>query len=250
ADTTVETALAGQVVTTAWEGERSVPVRVRLPFQERMDESRIKNIVVAAPDGTFVPLHAIADIHFEVGNASIFREGNVRFLALKFNVENRDIGSVVREAQKHFDSLGALPDGYYAEWGGQWENQQRAAQRLEMVVPLSLLVVFGLLFMALGSARSAVIILLTAPFVMAGGVIALHLVSIPLSISAAIGFIALLGQVALAGLLVVSAIEQYRLSGMNFDEAIIQGCKQRMRAVLMVAVLGMLGLLPMVLSTA
>src|SRR5690606_21300180 len=94
ADTTVETALAGQVVTTAWEGERSVPVRVRLPFQERMDESRIKNIVVAAPDGTFVPLHAIADIHFEVGNASIFREGNVRFLALKFNVENRDIGSV------------------------------------------------------------------------------------------------------------------------------------------------------------
>lgn len=250
ADTTVETALAGQVVTTAWEGERSVPVRVRLPFQERMDESRIKNIVVAAPDGTFVPLHAIADIHFEVGNASIFREGNVRFLALKFNVEERDIGSVVREAQQHFNSLGHLPDGYYAEWGGQWENQQRAAERLEMVVPLSLLVVFGLLFMALGSARSAFIILLSAPFVMAGGVIALHIVSIPLSISAAIGFIALLGQVALAGLLVVSAIEQYRLSGMNFDEAIIQGCKQRMRAVLMVAVLGMLGLLPMVLSTA
>ena len=213
ADTAVETALAGKVVTTAWEGERSVPVRVRLPFEDRMDEARIREIQVSAPDGTFVPLHALADISFKVGNSSIFREGNARYMALKFNVQGRDMGSVVKDAIAAFNKNVKMPEGYIAQWGGQWENQQRASERLKIVVPLSLLVVFVLLFSALGSARSASIILLTAPFVMIGGIVALHLTGIDLSISAAIGFIALLGQVALAGLLVLSAVENLRREG-------------------------------------
>ncbi|MDX3904190.1 MAG: CusA/CzcA family heavy metal efflux RND transporter [Pigmentiphaga sp.] len=249
ADTAVETALAGKVVTTAWEGERSVPVRVRLPYADRMDEARIRDIPVAAQGGTYVPLHAIAHIGFKVGNASIFREGNARYMALKFNVEGRDMGSVVREAMATFARDVHLPEGYIAQWGGQWENQQRAAARLKIVVPLSLLVVFVLLFSALGSARSASIILLTAPFAMIGGIAALHLTGIDLSISAAIGFIALLGQVALAGLLVLSAVENLRRDGVALLPALVEGAAERMRSVLMVALLGLIGLLPMALST-
>ncbi len=249
ADTAVETAMAGKVVTTAWEGERSVPVRVRLPFADRMDETRIRDIFVAAPDGTYVPLHAIAAIGFKVGNASIFREGNSRYMALKFNVEGRDMGSVVKDAIAIFEKNVQLPEGYVAQWGGQWENQQRAVARLKVVVPLSLLVVFALLFSALGGARSASIILLTAPFAMIGGIIGLHLTGIDLSISAAIGFIALLGQVALAGLLVLSAVETLRRQGVALVPALVEGAAERMRSILMVSLLGLIGLLPMALST-
>ena len=249
ADTAVETALAGKVVTTAWEGERSVPVRVRLPFADRMDEARIKDISVATPNGNYVPLSAIATIGFKVGNASIFREGNSRYMALKFNVEGRDIGSVVKDTLAVFAKEIKLPEGYIAQWGGQWENQQRAAARLKVVIPLSLLVVFVLLFSALGGARSAFLILLTAPFAMVGGVVALYLTGIDLSISAAIGFIALLGQVALAGLLVISAVEGLRREGVALIPALIEGTAERMRSILMVTCLGLLGLLPMALST-
>lgn len=249
ADTAVETALAGKVVTTAWEGERSVPVRVRLPYVDRMDEARIREIQVSAPDGTYVPLHALASISFKVGNSSIFREGNARYMALKFNVQGRDMGSVVKEAIAAFKKDVKMPEGYIAQWGGQWENQQRASARLKIVVPLSLLVVFVLLFSALGSARSASIILLTAPFAMIGGIVALHLTGIDLSISAAIGFIALLGQVALAGLLVLSAVENLRREGVALVPALIEGAAERMRSILMVALLGLIGLLPMALST-
>jgi len=226
-----------------------VPVRVRLPFPNRMDEARIREIQVATPDGNYVPLGAIATVGFKVGNASIFREGNSRYMALKFNVEGRDIGSVVKDTFEAFDRDIKLPEGYIAQWGGQWENQQRAAARLKVVIPLSLLVVFVLLFSALGSARSAVLILLTAPFAMVGGVIALHLTGIDLSISAAIGFIALLGQVALAGLLVLSAVEDLRRDGVAMIPALIEGTAERMRSILMVTCLGLLGLLPMALST-
>ncbi|GGX35790.1 cation transporter [Pigmentiphaga litoralis] len=249
ADTAVETALAGKVVTAVWEGERSVPVRVRLPFANRMDEARIREILVATPDGNYVPLGAIASVGFKVGNASIFREGNSRYMALKFNVSGRDIGSVVKDTFEVFDRDIKLPEGYIAQWGGQWENQQRAAARLKVVIPLSLLVVFVLLFSALGSARSALLILLTAPFAMIGGVLALHLTGIDLSISAAIGFIALLGQVALAGLLVLSAVEDLRRDGVAMIPALIEGTAERMRSILMVTCLGLLGLLPMALST-
>ncbi|WP_295855568.1 CusA/CzcA family heavy metal efflux RND transporter [uncultured Xylophilus sp.] len=250
AESAVEIALAGKVVTTLWEGEHGVPVRVRLPYADRMDEAAIREIAVAAPGGGTVPLHAVATIGIEVGNSSIFREGNARFMALKFNVRDRDIGSVVKEALAAVDAQVPIPEGYQAVWGGEWENQQRAAARLKVVIPLSLLIVFALLYGALGQARSALLILATAPFAMVGGVAALHLTGIDLSISAAIGFIALLGQVALVGLLVVSAVESLRRDqGMPLLAALVEGTAERMRSVLLVALLALLGLLPMAVST-
>ncbi|WPB55529.1 CusA/CzcA family heavy metal efflux RND transporter [Xylophilus sp. GOD-11R] len=249
ADTAVEVALAGRVVTTMWEGEHGVPVRVRLPYVDRMDEARIREIAVPAPDGRPVPLHALASVGVKIGNASIFREGNARYMALKFNVEGRDIGSVVGDALHAFGQVAKLPEGYQAVWGGEWENQRRASARLRIVVPLSLLVVFALLFAALGEARSAGVILLCAPFAMVGGIAALHLTGIELSISAAIGFIALLGQVALAGLLVLSAVEGLRRQGLPLVQALVQGTAERMHSLLLVTLLGLLGLLPMALST-
>jgi len=249
ADTAVEVALAGRVVTTLWEGEHGVPVRVRLPYVDRMDEARIREIAVPAPDGRPVPLHALASVGVKIGNSSIFREGNARYMALKFNVEERDIGSVVGDAVDALRSIGPLPEGYQAVWGGEWENQRRASARLSIVVPLSLLVVFALLFGALGQARSAGVVLLSVPFAMVGGIAALHLTGIDLSLSAAIGFIALLGQVALVGLLVLSAVETLRRQGMPMLQALVQGTAERMHSVLLVTLLALLGLLPMALST-
>ena len=249
AQKTLEVALAGNVATTLWEGEYPVPVRVRLPYVDRMDEERIRNIAIPLPDGGSVPLGSVGTVSMKIGNSSIFREGNARYMALKFNVEGRDIGSVVKDTLSTFKQNVKLPEGYIAQWGGEWENQQRAAARLKVVIPLSLIVVYALLFGALGQARSAGIIFLCAPFALVGGIAALHLAHIELSISAAIGFIALLGQVALAGLLVVSAVEDLRRQGMPLMQALIEGTAERMRSIILVALLALLGLLPMALST-
>lgn len=249
AQKTLEVALAGNVATTLWEGEYPVPVRVRLPYVDRMDEERIRNIAIPLPEGGSVPLGSVGTVSMKIGNSSIFREGNARYMALKFNVEGRDIGSVVKDTLATFKKNVTLPEGYQAVWGGEWENQQRAAARLKVVVPLSLVIVFALLFGALGQARSAGVILLCAPFAMVGGIAALHLAHIELSISAAIGFIALLGQVALAGLLVVSAVEDLRRQGMPLMQALIEGAAERMRSIVLVSLLALLGLLPMALST-
>jgi len=249
AQKTLAGALAGDVATTLWEGEYPVPVRVRLPYADRMDEEQVRQIAIPLPSGGSVPLHAVGSVGIQIGNSSIFREGNARYMALKFNVEGRDIGSVVKDTLAAFKDKVRVPDGYQAIWGGEWENQQRAAARLKVVVPLSLLVVYALLFGALGQARSAGVILLCAPFTMVGGIAALHLAHIELSISAAIGFIALLGQVALAGLLVVSAVEELRRQGMPMLQALVAGTAERMRSIVLVALLALLGLLPMALST-
>lgn len=249
AQKTLELALAGDIATTLWEGERGVPVRVRLPYVNRMDESSIRDIAIPTAAGGSVPLHAVGSVSVKIGNASIFRENNARYMALKFNVEGRDIGSVVKDTLATFQAKVHVPDGYQAVWGGEWENQQRASQRLQVVVPLSLLIVFALLFSALGQARSSFVILLCAPFTMVGGIAALHFTGIELSISAAIGFIALLGQVALAGLLVISSVESLRRQDVPLLEALVQGAVERMRSVLLVAMLALLGLLPMAMST-
>src|SRR5262249_13636746 len=162
----------------------------------------------------------------------------------KFNVEGRDMGSVIDEAQKVVADKVKPPDGHYFVWGGEFENQQRAMARLRIVVPVALLVVLVLLYSALGSARSALAVILTAPFARTGGVFALLIAGIPLSVSAAVGFIALLGQVSLAGLLVVSAIENRRRDGRPLAEALVHGPVARFRALVMAASLAILGLLP------
>ena len=245
----IETALAGKVVTEWWEGGRPVPVRVRLPRSEKADVERIAAITVTTPSGARIPLRELADIQFAIGLASINREANSRYLALKFNVEGRDMGSVVRDAMAAVTQRVKVPEGYFFVWGGEFENQQRAMARLQVIVPVAILIVLGLLYSALNSGRAAAVILAAMPFAMTGGVFALHLAHIPLSVSATIGFIALLGQVSLMGLLVVSAAEQRQWAGEELLEAILAGAAERLRPVLMASLLAMLGLLPMALST-
>ncbi|MGX2040320.1 efflux RND transporter permease subunit [Methylocaldum sp. MU1018] len=249
AQDTIETALAGKVVTELWQAERPVPVRVILPDAERSEMEQIGNLAVPAPSGARVPLREIADIRVERGRTSIEREANRRFLALKFNVEGRDLGSVVHDAMRAVEDKIAVPEGHFLAWGGEFENQQRAMARLGVIVPVAVLIVLGLLYSALQSALSAVAILLSVPFAMTGGVFVLLLSGIPLSVSAAIGFIALLGQMSLMGLLVLSATEERRRAGQPLTDAVLSGAADRLRPVLMASTLALLGLLPMAVST-
>jgi cobalt-zinc-cadmium resistance protein CzcA len=244
----VETSLQGRVVTALWEGERPVPVRILFPSTERDDPEAIGSIPVPVSGGGRIPLHGLASVTMDTGRACINREANSRVLALKFNVEGRDMGSVVAEARAAVDRGVKPPDGHYFVWTGEFENQARAMRRLAMIVPVSLLAVFSLLYMALQSARSAAAVLAIAPFAMTGGAFALLLGRIDVSVSAAVGFIALLGQVSLAALLVISAIDARRRAGDDLDGAIVSGSVTRLRAVLMTALLAILGLAPMAAS--
>ena len=245
----VRTALGGDVPTEYWQNERPVPVRVIFPQAERDDEERIGNILVPAADGGHVPLREVARIEKAMGKAAINRESNSRVLALKFNIEGRDMGSVVADAMAAVKRDVSVPEGNFLAWGGEFENQKRAMTRLSVIVPFSFLVVFALLYTALGSVTSAFTVLLVAPLAMSGGVFGLALAHIPLSVSAAVGFIALLGQVCLASLLVVSAVDERRRRGEALVPALSHGAASRFRAVLMTAMLAILGLTPMAIST-
>ena len=245
----IETALRGRVTTELWDHERPVPIRVMFPVAERDDETRIGDILVPTVGGGRVPLRDVAHIERALGRANINRESNSRLLALKFNVEGRDMGSVIKEAMAVVKRDVVVPEGNFLTWGGEFENQQRALGRLAVIVPLSFLVVFALLYLALGSARSAAAVLLAAPFAMSGGVLALAATGIPLSVSAAVGFITLLGQVCLASLLVVSAVDALHQQGVPLMTALVDGTAGRFRAVLMTAMLAMLGLMPAAVSS-
>lgn len=250
AQAVVETALAGRVATELWRGERVIPVRVRLPTAEKVDVSRIGGILVPAPSGARIPLRELAALRIAPARSSINREANSRTMALKFNVEGRDVGSAIEEAMAVVDAAVDPPEGTFLVWAGEFENQQRAIARLQVVIPVSLAVVLALLYGALQSGRAAIAILLVVPPALTGGAFALALAGEVLSVSAAVGFVALLGQVSLAGLLIAGAIESRRSAGLPLDAAVREGCRQRFRAVLMTALLAMLGLLPMAASSA
>jgi cobalt-zinc-cadmium resistance protein CzcA len=249
AQRTLETALAGRVATTMWEGERPVPVRLILPPATRDDAEKVGAVTVPSESGARVPLRDLAEIRVADGVASINREGNSRYLALKFNVEDRDMGSVVNDAIAIVGQRVKPPEGQYLVWGGEFENQQRAIARLKLIVPLALLTVLGLLYAAMNSGRSALAILLTVPFSLTGGAFALLVAGVPLSVSAAVGFIALLGQASLMGLLVLSAAEARRRNGEALRPALVAGAAERVRAVLMASLLALVGLLPMAVAT-
>lgn len=244
----VETALAGKIVSEIWQGERVVPVRVKVGGRDPDDLDSIGRILIPV-EGGHVPMSELVEIATVPGRASINRESNSRTMALKFNVDGRDLGSVIREAVARVGQDVVIPDGHYIVWAGEFENQERAMARLKIIVPISLLIILALLYGALGSGRSALAILLTAPFGLTGGIFGLWLTGIHLSVSAAIGFIALLGQVSLAGLLIVGAIEDRRREGFELLEAIVTGARERFRAVLLAGLLAMFALLPMALST-
>ena len=219
-----------------------------LPLETRDDPDKIGAVTVTGESGARIPLRDLATIRVAGGVASINREGNSRFLSLKFNIEGRDMGSVVKDAIATVGGNVQPPEGYYFVWGGEFENQRRATARLKLVVPLAVLTVLGLLYAAMNSGRSALVILLTVPFALTGGAFALLAAGVPLSVSAAVGFIALLGQVSLMGLLVLSAVEARRRNSEALRSALIEGASERLRPVLMASLLALVGLLPMALS--
>jgi cobalt-zinc-cadmium resistance protein CzcA len=223
---------------------------VRLPFATREDVGAIRRILLPLKDGVLVPISAIAQVHMDMGRAAITRENGRRYVGVRMNVRNRDLGSFVEEASRAVAKAVSLPEGYELTWGGEFENQQRAMARLRLVVPLALAITFVLLFSAFGRVIDALIVLLMVPFGLVGGVAGLAAAQMPLSVSAAVGFIALLGQAVLNGVLVVAAIRARLHEGKDPVTAAREGAMDRLRAVLMTALLASLGLLPAALSHA
>ena len=245
----IETAVAGKASSELWEGERHFSVTVRLDPQFRTLDA-LPRLLVTAASGAQIPLSQLARISQTSGAMNIARENGTRVAAVGIFIRDRDMGSVVADLQAAVAKDLKLPAGYEIIWSGEFENQQRAMKRLSWVVPLSILVIFLLLFDAFKSFRSALLIIANVPFALIGGIVALAVTGIPLSVSAAIGFIALFGQAVLNGVVMVTYYNQLRAQGMGMTEAVVQGSLTRLRTVLMTAMLAMLGLLPMALSHA
>ena len=243
----IEAALAGKAATQLWEGERKFAVAVRLPEAKRTMAS-LGQTLIPTPDGGYAQLGSVATIRETGGAMNIAREAGRRATAIGIFIKDRDMGSVVKDMQARVEKTVKLPPGYTIGWSGEFENQERAMQRLTVVVPLSLLLIFVLLFDAFKSFKMAALILLNVPLALIGGFVALWIFTIPLSVSAAIGFIALSGQAVLNGVVMLSGFQQLQNAGHSVVEAVKQGSMQRLRTVLMTAMLAALGLLPMALS--
>jgi cobalt-zinc-cadmium resistance protein CzcA len=244
----IDTALGGKVATEIWEGERRFGVAVRLEEHERRDIGGIKNILVDTPAGPRVPLAEVANLSVRSGNMNISRESGTRLVAIAVFIRGRDMGGIVQEAREKVAKNVVFPPGYYATFGGEFENQERAMKRLELIVPISVFLIFILLFHAFGSVRNAAVVLANIPLAAIGGIVALYVTGIHLSVSAAIGFIALFGQAVLNGVVMVSYFADLRAEGHSPREAVMTGATVRLRTVLMTALLAMLGLLPMAMS--
>ena len=243
----IETALGGREATTIWEGARRFAVVVRLKEDER-SLSQLRDILLTTPGGAFIPLSTVATFRTAGGSMNISRENGGRVVAIGVFIQDRDMGSVVADMKLEVAKEVKLPDGYTLSWSGEFENQERAMKRLSIIVPISILLIFILLFDAFSSFKSALLILLNIPLGMIGGIFALLVTGIPLSVSAAIGFIALFGQAVLNGVVMVSYFNQLKRAGATPEEAVTKGALARLRAVLMTGLLAMFGLMPMALS--
>ncbi len=244
----VETAFGGTVATKVREGERSFDLVVKLSPRAVSDVESIREIPVFGSKGERLTLGSVASVEVHPGFSAILREENARRIAVKLSVRGRDLGSLVQEAQRKVAQAAPLPPGYRLEWTGSFENQQRAVRRLEVVVPITLLAIFFLLFTAFDSGRFAMLILLNVPFAAIGGILALPIAGLTLSVSALVGFIALFGVSVQNGVLLVERIRELRRGGTSLDDAVREGALSRMRPVVMTAAMAALGLLPAALS--
>jgi cobalt-zinc-cadmium resistance protein CzcA len=246
----LEAAVGGKVVSTLYENLIPVDIVVRLPKEVRTSGSDLAELLVASPMGYSVPLSQIAQIHQVDAPAQINREDARRRLLVECNVRGRDIGGFVAEAKARLGEIeNELPTGYRLVWGGQFENQQRAMKRLGIVVPISLLLIFVMLISALRSLKSASLIMFNLPFAVIGGVAAMYLLDINLSVAATIGFIAVLGVAVEDGLVLVSFCDQLRAKGMQTLQAVYEACRLRVRPLVMTTATTLLGLLPMLYAT-
>ncbi|MBS1623086.1 MAG: efflux RND transporter permease subunit [Bacteroidetes bacterium] len=249
AQAVIEMAIGGKGATQIYEGERKFDIRVRYSPEYREDEQAIGMLMVPTLTGTKVPLKEIARIHTVTGPAFVYREGNKRFCAVKFSVRGRDLGSTIAEAQKKVGDKIKLGKGMSMEWKGEFENQVRAQKRLGQVVPISLTVIFILLFITFGSFQDAGLVILKVPFALIGGIWMLLLTGTNFSISAGVGFIALFGVCVQNGVLLISGFHEYMHMGYSLVDSIESTVRTRIRPVVMTAMMAAIGLLPAAIST-
>ena len=246
---TVQTALADNAVSTFYDGDRRFDVTLRLDDSFRSAVDDVGRLPITLADGvSSIPLSGVADIAVKQGASRVSREGVSRVVSVKCNLVNRDQGSFVKEAMAKVSEKVKLPVGYSMTWGGQFENQQRAMKRLEVIVPLSILLIFVILFWAFKSVRNALLVLLMIPFTLIGGLAGLGLAGLHLSVSAAVGFIALAGISVQNGVIMVEQFKHLIMEGQDLSSAILDGAIARLRPILMTALMAGLGLLPAALS--
>jgi cobalt-zinc-cadmium resistance protein CzcA len=245
----IELAIGGRSASTYFDGERRFDITVRYIPEARTDVAAIGSILVATKSGERVPLAELATIEVVNGASIIARRENRRMISVRTNIRGRDQGGFVADAQRQFASHIVLPAGYSVDWGGQFENLARARRRLAFILPLTIAVIFGLLFFAFGTVGEAGLVLLNVPFSLVGGIGALYLRGINLSVSAAVGFISLFGVAVMSGVLVVSDIKRRRLENVPPRDAVIQGALAQMRPVLMMVIVALLGMVPAARAT-
>jgi len=254
ANAVVAMAIGGVAASTLYEGVKTFDIRIRLPEEFRKTPTDIGNLLVPTQTGAKVPIKEIATITQKTGPCLIFRDDNQRYAAVKFSVRGRDMGSTIAEAQAKVNKAVSLKRGYSMEWQGDFENQQRAEKRLLQVVPVSLALIFLLLFTMFGNLRDAGLVFLNVPFAIVGGIMALHITGTNFSISAGIGFIALFGICIQDGVLLITVFKQNLLSikkGINANTlyaAIKLGVNSRIRPVMMTAMMAAIGLFPAAIS--
>jgi len=249
ANNIIEMAIGGKRVSTFYEGERRFDIRVRYSSEFRRSEKEIGKLLVPCTNGTKIPLREIADIRVQNGPAFVYREGNLRFIPIKFSVRGRDLGSTIAEAQEKVGAAVKLEKGFSLTWNGEFENQVRATEQLKIVVPISIMLIFLWLFFMFHSSKDATIVLLNVPFALIGGILGLFITGINFSISAGVGFIALFGVCVQNGVILVSVFHKYSDAAVPIRDAIVRGAMSRVRPVVMTALMAGLGLLPAALST-
>lgn len=243
-----ETAMIGTPVSEVLRGRQRFALRVRFPEGTNIEPTAIGDLLIETHGGQRIPLSQVADVRIEQGLESVNRELGQRRIVVQCNVRGRDVGSFVQECQLRISSKLKLQPGYCITWGGQFENQHRAMTRLSYVVPISVLIIFLLLSATFASIKEALIVLLNVPFALIGGVVALWVRGMYLSVPATIGFVALFGVAVLNGLVLISYINRLVADGLEIEDAVRQGVESRLRPVLMTAMVASLGFLPMALS--
>lgn len=249
ANAVIEMAIGGKSATQLYEGERKFDIIVRYQKNFRDTQSKIENLMIPTLNGSKIALKEISSIRMTTGPAFIYRDNNTRYIAIKFSVRERDLGSTITEAQQKVNKLVSLDQGYKFTWNGEFENQVRASATLANVVPICLVVIFIILFVTFGNVKDAFLVILNVPFALIGGILALHLTRINFSISAGIGFIALFGVCIQNGVILISRFRKNLENNMHLDEAILDGVISRVRPVIMTALMAAIGLMPAAIST-
>ncbi len=249
AQSVIEMAVGGKAATQLYEGERKYDIRIRYQADYRDTRDEIEQLMVPTQDSTKIPIKEIATIRTLTGPAFIYRDNNSRYIPIKFSIRGRDLGSTIAEAQKLINANVKLPEGYKMTWNGQFENQQRATATLTKIVPVCLLAIFIILFIAFGNVKDALLTILNVPFALIGGILALHITGINFSISAGIGFIALFGVCIQNGVILISVFRKNLESRMTLHQAVLHGVISRVRPVVMTALMAAIGLLPAAIST-